>query len=344
MKIASVKKVASALVGMAAIAPLGAAGCAVEAEETGVGREAVSSCSVLILGSTVVGGASSDEAQAAAALGCAVTVVDPATWATMTASQFASYTALILGDPQCTTGPGPVAAAVANSGVWGPVVNGNVITAGNDPEWHHDIAGNANAFTFTQDAVAYAVAKPGQTGAYISLSCYYYNSSPGTPVPVLSPFGSFTARGVGGYDVVHKESGSTALANLTDAQLSGWGASLHETFDGFPSGGAPSFIPIAIADRLTGPGAITFPDGHAGVPAVLTLSRLDSGCVNISDHEVHSDGWPNHAPGACPAVPAYTFANAAFTCGGDVNYFGYDCENLPDGSHTWTSYYGCCAH
>ena len=63
---------------------------------------------VLILDSTVTGGASSREALAAIAAGKAVDVVDDATWSSMTAAQFAAYDALGFGrihlfrEPKCS--------------------------------------------------------------------------------------------------------------------------------------------------------------------------------------------------------------------------------------------------
>src|SRR4051794_23003562 len=84
---------------------------------------------VLVLGSSVSGGASSIEATKAASLGFTVDVVDSATWSSMTAADFASYRAIILGDPNCGD-VSAVAAAEANASVWGPTINGNVVVIG----------------------------------------------------------------------------------------------------------------------------------------------------------------------------------------------------------------------
>src|SRR6266699_1313861 len=81
---------------------------------------AASSDRVLILAGTVTGGSSSIEASEAAADGFAVDVVDAATWSAMTAAQFASYRAIILGDPTCSGITPDITAATANSKVWGP--------------------------------------------------------------------------------------------------------------------------------------------------------------------------------------------------------------------------------
>src|SRR4051794_36697940 len=99
---------------------------------------AASSDRVLILAGTVTGGASSIEATEAAADGLAVDVVDAATWSGMTASQFADYRAIILGDPTCKGPPttSDINAAAANAKVWGPVINGNIVILGTDPVFH----------------------------------------------------------------------------------------------------------------------------------------------------------------------------------------------------------------
>src|SRR5258708_5881340 len=88
---------------------------------------------VLILDATVTGGASSREALAAIAAGMNVEVVSDAQWGAKSAADFATYRALILGDPTCVTGTGPITAAEANRTTWSPVVDGNVIIIGTDP-------------------------------------------------------------------------------------------------------------------------------------------------------------------------------------------------------------------
>ena len=78
---------------------------------------------LLILDSSVTGGASSNEAARADALGLTYDIVDAATWGAMNTADFASYQAIILGDAPCafdTTAPIP--AAEANLTSWGPAV------------------------------------------------------------------------------------------------------------------------------------------------------------------------------------------------------------------------------
>src|SRR5262245_8352657 len=131
-------------------------------------RSAVTSNNVLILAGTVSGGLSSIEATEALSLGLTVDVVDDATWAAMSAEQFASYRAIILGDPTCEALDADVLTAAGNASVWGPVINGNVVVIGSDPVFHASQGGEL----VTRRGVDFAAAQPGRTGAYITLSCY----------------------------------------------------------------------------------------------------------------------------------------------------------------------------
>lgn len=229
-----------------------------------VDAQAAKNGKVLILGSTVTGGASSEEAAAAALVGLGADVVDDATWASMTTAQFAAYQALILGDATCIgLGSGAVT-ATANSAVWGAAVDGNVITIGTDEVYHSSQGGSQ----VTKNGVAFAADAANKTGMMISLSCYYHDTTPGTPVPLLAPFGSFTATGVGCYNDSHIVATHPALTGLSDASLSNWSCSVHEAFDSFPS----DFLPLAIAEDPPGstlPGSLDFPDGTSGVPYIL---------------------------------------------------------------------------
>jgi hypothetical protein len=223
----------------------------------GVANAGATNGKVLILDSMVSGGASSPEAQAAVAAGKGVDVVDDATWAAMTTAQFAAYDALILGDPTCSSiSP----AAEANALVWGAAISGNVIIIGTDPVFHLSQGGG----TLTNSGVAFAVSELGKTGAYITLSCNYDNTSPLTPVPLLAALGTFTVTGVGCFNDAHIVATHAALTGLSDAALSNWSCSVHEAFDTIGAG----FLPLAIA-RGNLPGAIDFPDGSRGTPYIV---------------------------------------------------------------------------
>jgi len=191
---------------------------------------------VLILSTTVTNGTNSFEAQAAQALGLTVNIVDPATWDAMTTAQFNSYKAIILGDPECGS-PGnssPIDPATQNNTVWGPAITGNVVIIGTDPSYHAN-NGTSGALTMIKDGIKFATSIRGHTGAYISLSCYYYNTASNTPVPLLDAFssGGFTVEGVSSENA-HITYTPPAFYGLTDTDVSNWSNSIHEMFDKHP--------------------------------------------------------------------------------------------------------------
>lgn len=214
---------------------------------------------VLILGPTVLGGASSLEALAAVAAGMTVEVVDNAGWAAKTAADFATYRALILGDPRCS-GLGSASAAQANALIWGSAVNGRVIIMGSDPVYHQTQGGAA----YTTGGVTFVVGEAGKTGAYITLSCYYHGTLAHTAVPLLAGLGTFTVTGVGCFNNAHIVATHPALAGITDTTLSNWSCSVHEAFDSWP---ATQFDVLAIARNFGS--AYTASDGTIGTPYVL---------------------------------------------------------------------------
>ena len=230
--------------------------------------------SVLILGSTVTGGASSVEASRATALGYTVVVDTDAAWLLRTTADFATFRAIILGDPTCGSVAPP--AAVTNRTVWSPAITGNIVAVGTDPTFHQGQGGAQVA----ESGIAFAAAEDGDTGAYITLSCYYHGFPPNTPVPLLDQFGTFTVTGVGCYNDAHIVAVHDALAGLSDASLSNWSCSVHEAFDSYPS----NFLPLVIAEGIGCPSppgtGRNFADGTCGTPVhPRTRRRAESGCV-----------------------------------------------------------------
>ncbi len=146
-------------------------------------KASTSSCgNVLILASSVNGGTASAEYEELASLGCSPTLVTDTEWGGMTEADFASYEAIVIGDPSsgsCATTVPTEAASTA--GTWGPAVNGNVAVLGTAPT----LAGSAGS-ALLDDALSYAVATPGQTGLYMSLNCEYEYAGAGSPVPMLA--------------------------------------------------------------------------------------------------------------------------------------------------------------
>src|SRR3954452_3605460 len=164
---------------------------------------AVTTNKVLLYGPSTFGGASSIEAQQAAALGFGVDVVDATTWSSMTTAQFAQYRAIVIPDNHDSGDEGDLAAAENNAGTWGPAVTGGVIATGADVEYHADpSAGNdPGAVTYVNRALAFAAGSPVQTGAYVALGGYY--SGTDTPARVLDAFaaGGFLITSDSGDDI-----------------------------------------------------------------------------------------------------------------------------------------------
>jgi len=279
----------------------------------GVGEKAAQAAPtgrILILSDTVSNGTNSLEAQVSGSgsvsagelgtltgLGFAVDVVSDATWASMTTAQFAAYSAIVLGDPTCVVGTSPVSAALANTSVWGPAVTGNLIVIGTDPVFHFE-GTRPDIAQVTYNAIKFAASSaPGTTGAYIGLSCYYNSLGANTPVPLLAPFGTFTVRGQptfnpSCFNSSHIVAEHPALAGLTDAILSNWSCSVHEAFDSYPTS---NFVPLAIADAVTGAGAMSFADGSSGVPYILARGAVPVDCGDgvVEGPEQCDDGSTN---------------------------------------------------
>jgi len=219
---------------------------------------------VLILDSTVAGGTASREYLAVQAAGKVPELINGAGWSAKTTADFAAYDAIVLGDRRCS-GVGDVAAADANTSVWGPAVTGKVLINGTDPVYHY-YAGKPGGDTLVSSGIAFAVSDPGKTGAYISLSCYYHSASPNTPVTVLNGLAgpaAFTVKSAACYNDAHIVATSPALTGLTDASLSNWYCSVHEEFDKWPA----SFEVLAIA-RGSGT-SFNASDGTVGTPYIL---------------------------------------------------------------------------
>jgi hypothetical protein len=242
---------------------------------------------LLILSTTITkpdvhGNALSVEEQEAAALGLSVNIVTPVQWAAMTTADFAAYKAIVLGDPTCVVGDGGLAAPVANGAVWGPAVDGNIEVLGTDPTYHTEFGPFTGPRQVVHSGLNFAASSgTGKTGAYISLSCYYHNATPGvlSPVPVLNAFetvpGQFTAASVGCYNDSHIVATSAALTGLTDANLSNWSCSVHEAFNTWAS----DFVVLAIARNIGT--AYTAPDGSVGTPYIIARGNISAGDISL---------------------------------------------------------------
>jgi uncharacterized repeat protein (TIGR01451 family) len=233
---------------------------------------------VLILGSTVSGGAGSLEATQATAQGFTVEIATDPVWAAKTQAEFGTYRALILGDPDCIVGTAPITAAEANRATWSPAINGNVIVIGTDEVFHS--GGEPGAVALSNNGIAFAANILGKTGLFLSLSCYYTSTDPSIPLPIMDQFGTFRVlRAPGCFNDSHIVAIHPVLAGITDTGLSGWGCSVHEVLTAFPA----AFLPLAIARNVTGEGELTFADGSHGVPYILASgSGLQAIGLNIT--------------------------------------------------------------
>jgi hypothetical protein len=225
---------------------------------------------VLILGSTVSGGTSSLEAQEVTAQGYTPVVVDDSTWEGMTTAQFASYRGIVIGDPTCGSydDTSNLAAALSNPGTWGAAVNGNVLIIGTDPVFHSGGTLTSGPGQLIAHGIDFTLAQAGKTGAYIDLSCAYGEVAANTPVTLLDGLrsGGFTVDGGPSsvcYDDAHIVATHPALAGLTDADLSGWGCSVHESFDTWPA----DYTVLAMARNFGS--TYTASDGTVGEPYIL---------------------------------------------------------------------------
>ena len=296
---------------------------------------------VLILASTVTGGNSSIEATQAASKGLAVDVVDAATWSSMTAAQFASYRAIILGDPTCSESTSDISPAVANAKTWGGVVNGNLVIVGTDPVFHASQGGE----TVTRRGVDFAVDQVGKTGLYVTLSCYYHGTDANTPVPLLDGIGpgGFTVTGVGCYNSAHIVAESPALSGVSDSTLSNWSCSVHEAFQKWPG----SLVPLAIARDFDS--SYTASDGSQGPPYILAGGNIKSFPLSLSPLTGTAPADGAHAvtaqllDGSTRSPVSGAMIGFKITAGPDKGVSGFCSPGSPflcftssDGKVTWT--------
>lgn len=311
---------ASSLVGSGLVPVAVVAGGAVAATAASIvaahdPAKASVSGSVLILSTSVNGGASSAEAQAATALGLSVTVATPTTWDAMTQSQFAGYNAIIIGDPSTSSSCATSVPSDAQSttGTWGPAINGNVALLGTAPAL-------GGATTLISDAIAYAASGgSGKTGLYASLNCEYSTASAGTSVPLLASVegGGFTVTGQGSNcpsaagTVNTWEALTLAQFNgLTSGKLGPWSSpacSVEETFNAWPSG-------LAGLAYYTGASPATYvaSDGSTGQAYILAGTPVSSATAALAPSTGGQvPAGATTGGGANPAAPGVSQATAA---------------------------------
>jgi hypothetical protein len=251
----------------------------------GIAAGAANDHTVLILASTAAGGVDSKAAQIVRDLGYDVELATDAQWTAKSTADFATYRAIVLADPDCAEGTTPVAAAEANTSVWGPAVDGNIYVVGTDPVFHS--RWQPGASQLIESGLEYVLSTPkteGKTGLYVSLSCYFNKTGDNNEVELLSYFGTFI---VNDNETCHDDIHITApthpaMADLTDASLSNWDCSIHELFSAWPS----SFMPVAIAEGL-GTG-YTAPDGSVGTPYLFARNAITTTCSTMPTLSINS--------------------------------------------------------
>ncbi|CZR67440.1 related to glucan 1,4-alpha-glucosidase [Phialocephala subalpina] len=245
--------------------------------------------------------------EAITTLGMTAKVVTETDWRAMTTADFASYKAIVLADPSCSSDPTILEFLVDTKDVWGPAVEGNMVLIGTDPSYHFSSEPGAGALI--DNAIKFSAAGKSstgvsQTGLYFALSCYYDSVDTAT-VDTLSYFGTFGVRGnLDCYNKAHIVASSPALGGLADADLSDWSCSVHEAFSVYPSVGVNGFQALAIAQDIIGDGSQTFGDGTIGLPYIISRGATPAGCGNgkweSAFGEECDDGSSNGTPGdAC---------------------------------------------
>lgn len=206
-----------------------------------------------------------------------INVASNSTWMGLNTPDFSDYDAIIIGDPLCSASGGAVSVLTATYAKWNAAITGNVVIVGTDPSVH-----SPGGMSLTDKAIAFSLADAPNTGAYITLSCYYHGALSNTAVPWLDDLSTvgisprFTVTGVGCFNASHIVATHPALVGLTDGDLSGWGCSVHEAFDSWPG----DFLVLAIAQ---GAGTTyTASDGTIGVPYIIARGKsLDPVTPNL---------------------------------------------------------------
>lgn len=275
---------------VAGVAGLLAAPSGANTSYTNLTTAPVAGNSVLILDDTVYGGVTSQEAVEALNLGFDVVVNNATTWGSMTTANFATFRAIILGDPVCQGSPAALAAALANRTVWSPAVKGNILITGTDEALHTEsFPGLKDMGTdLKRRGIYFAANNTTKTGAFVSLSCYY-DGAPVTPqvLPLMDQFGTFMIHGqLGCYNNAHIVATAPGLSGpsvglppvplMLDANLSGWGCSMHEGFDSWPA----NFNVFAIGQNLTNVYSAT--DGTHGLPYIIVTGDKVAVTTNIN--------------------------------------------------------------
>lgn len=164
--------------------------------------------------------------------GAVVTVASDSMWRAMSATDFAGYNVIILGDPDShtTITASQYSAAIATASVWGSVVRGRAVISGLDAGFHitrtDGTPVSPGAGVFLRATLAWVAAGAG-TGLYVS-------SSMAQGLGFLSGVGSFSSVSASG-ETVSIVASHPILVGSSAASLSNWSVSYHSTISAFPS-------------------------------------------------------------------------------------------------------------
>jgi uncharacterized protein (TIGR03382 family) len=309
---------------------------------------ATSTLKVLILGSTVTGGSSSREAQAAVKLGLQVEVVTPDQWSAKSTSDFMQYAALIIGDAGCQTGENAFQAAIQNRRIWGHVIDGAVVILGADP-----VANNTPKLV--ENAIEFAATNHAGTGLYVALGCAYKDAPANTSVKLLEKIGDFKVTGVNCAPLAHRfELQPQTLSNsLKDANLSGAGCAARSVFTQYPERDfAVAMLGIRPGSPL--PGEKTWRDylekaNYSGSPYVLVRGAMavSAGCGDAPEPEGEECDLGDSSNGrrALPGEPAESTCSWSCKlhwCGDGVVDAGEECDQGVDNGRDWSGNQGAC--
>lgn len=248
---------------------------------------------VLILASSVVGSPSLE--QMAIPPGFDVELATDASWAAKSEADFASYRAIIIGDPACSDDVTRISAAEANANTWADAVDDKLLIIGSDPTFHAPY--QAGALQMVNNAVRYVVegTLPGKTSALVVLSCYYNNKVGSVPVPVLDGFGTFMVKSNPNHDETHiVDPTHPAMFDLTDGfntpkTISYWQYPMHALFTTFPE----NFDVLAQAKGEPGGTYVNEVDGQIGTPYILVRSAggiVEEPCEEMPTISLGADG------------------------------------------------------
>jgi hypothetical protein len=264
--------------------------------------------------------------------GYSVTQVTPSTWESMTKTQFASYAALVNGDPSPTSSCSTLTPTTATSGTdaigttWQSAVSGNLAVLGTAPA----AAGTTAANNLITAAVGYAAAKYASgagTGLYVSLNCEYSTAAAKTAVPLLNGVegigtaGGLTVRGslsCSDPGTVNKweANASGTFGPVTNGSLApgSWtssGCPVREAFNTWPAIFTPVAYDAASDAASSGTADFTASDGVSGQPYVLLGQPVSAATAALAPSTGGEVLPGTTVGGGNPAAPGVNQATAA---------------------------------